>query len=125
MDNTLTIAELVERYNDCDARISSLEAEAKRLKEERKGHELEILAYLEAQGAVMSGVGDTIVSMEVKRHPQVTDWAVFYEYLHERKAYYLLQRRVSTTAIKELADLEEIPGISFYEEPTLKTRKKR
>lgn len=37
-----------------------------------------------------------------KDEPQVEDWDKFYAYVHKKKAYYLLQRRISGTAIKEV-----------------------
>ena len=122
---TITIGELVEAYNKCGAEIKRLEAEAKKLKEEQQGWELQILAHLEAQGQTMSGVGNTIVSIEKKKHPQINDWEAFYKYIKDNNAFYLLQRRPSSAAVQELAAIEDVPGVGFYEETRLKTRSRR
>lgn len=44
-----------------------------------------------------------------------TDWDAFYDYIKTNDAFYLLQKRPSSTACKELINIQgsEIPGISL------------
>ena len=86
----------------------------------------DIIALLDANGLESGSAGPTTVSIQPKRYPRVTDWDAFYAVVVEKGAPYLLQRRLSTEAIAELAQLEgEIPGVEFYEERALSLTSRR
>jgi hypothetical protein len=47
--------------------------------------------------------------------PQVADWPAFYKYVMKKKAFELLQKRLSATAIQERWDAgEKIPGVEVF-----------
>ena len=86
----------------------------------------EIIALLDANGLESGSSGTTTASINPKRYPRVTDWEAFYAVVVEKGAPYLLQRRLSTEAIAELAQLEgDIPGVEFYEERALSLTSRR
>ena len=71
-----------------------------------------------ARGALGSA---TIVETVV---PTIEDWDLVAEYIKENDALYLLHRRVSSVAWKELQDMgEEIPGIEPYTKVSVSLRK--
>lgn len=50
-----------------------------------------------------------------KPKPQVKDWAAFYAYVGRTKAFDLLQRRLSDTAIMDrLENKKPVPGIEIF-----------
>ena len=56
--------------------------------------------------------------------PTIDDWDQVAEYIKEHDALYLLHRRVSSVAWKELQDMgETVPGIEPYTKVTVSLRK--
>lgn len=110
-----TIADHAEEYASLSKSIKELNDLLKTLEDARKKCANEIIAALDAQRVGMAAVGKHTFRVSTKKHPNVSDWEAFNAYIKEHDALYLLQRRISTKAIEELAALEDIPGISFYE----------
>jgi len=54
----------------------------------------------------------TVIQDEV---PQVEDWDAFYKYMMKKKAFEMLQRRLSTKAVEErLSAGEKVPGVKMF-----------
>lgn len=71
------------------------------------------------------GVGKThMVRVVTKQKPQIKDWEVFYAYVSKNKAFELLQRRISDTAIQErLDDGKKVPGVEMFNAVTVSLTK--
>ena len=55
------------------------------------------------------------VTRSEKEAPQVNDWDALYAFIHKKKAYELLGRSVSSTAVKEYWDnKKDVPGIGKF-----------
>lgn len=60
------------------------------------------------------------VEVKEKEVYGVNDWDAFYEYVRKKKAYELLQRRLSDKAIKERREQGvEVPGTYTFKKPTI------
>ena len=71
-----------------------------------------------ARGALGSA---TIVETVV---PQIDDWDLVADWIKENDALYLLHRRISSVAWKELRDMgEDIPGVEPYTKVSVSLRK--
>ena len=71
-----------------------------------------LMTKLDEQGLSRTANDRASVSINNDTVPDVTDWDALYEHINSTKDYSLLQRRVSSTAYKELLKLgEEIPGL--------------
>jgi len=95
-----------------------------KLKADIAHYELEVLALM--SGANILGVRTQECSVAINKTvlPNVTDWEEFYTYLNENKAYYLLQKRVSSSAYRELRENKEIiPGVEDYNKTSLRFTK--
>lgn len=65
------------------------------------------------------------VTVVTKEKPQVKDWPLFYAYVLKNKAFDLLQRRLSDTAIAErIADKRKVPGVEMFNATTVSLTKK-
>ena len=65
-----------------------------------------------------SGVAGHVARAQIERVsvPVVDDWDVFYSYLHKKKAYHLLQKRLSTKAVEELwEDGKKVDGVKSFQ----------
>lgn len=58
--------------------------------------------------------------------PVAKDWDAIHAYVVEHNATQLLQRRLSSTAYRDMVEMEdeEIPGIESFEKITVNTRKR-
>lgn len=77
-----------------------------------KNHIIDTLPRSEASG-VTGRVGRITINEKVV--PRVEDWDAFYKHIAKTKAFELLQRRVSDTAVKERwEDGKKVPGIDGF-----------
>ena len=75
----------------------------------------------------ITGASGSLARCEVvtTSHASVTDWALLYQYIKERDAWDLLQRRVSDTAWRgRLEEGAEVPGVGTYNRVAVKLYKK-
>lgn len=101
-----------------------LEAQIKALNERATALETDLLAQMEEQGATRIGVNGLGLAIKTTAEvPVVEDWDQLYAYIHENDAFHLLQRRVSSTAYRELiASGEALPGVRSFEKVSLNLR---
>ena len=69
-----------------------------------------------------SGIAGKLCSVQVvvKTIPQVENWPAFYAFIAKTKAFDLLQRRVSDSAVRERWEGgKDVPGVVAFNNPTL------
>ena len=72
-----------------------------------------LLSKMDSEDITRTANSNASVSINETTQPEVTDWDAFYRFLAETKQFELLQRRVSSTAYKELLGLgQNIPGLA-------------
>ena len=105
-----------ERY-DAQRAVDAMKAKEKEL-------EATVLRLLNAQDLNQGKGVNAIASVSVDEQPTVTDWDAFYAYVQTTGEFDLLQRRVSSTAIKARWDnAAEVPGVGKFTQPSLSLRK--
>ena len=112
----MNINELIEsRANDKDA-IEGLNRELKELNKSKDDLDHQLLSQLDEQGLSRTANDKASVSINEAQVPDVQDWDALYEQITKTKDFALLQRRVSSTAYKELLKLgEAVPGVETRE----------
>ena len=108
----MNINELIEARAKVKEELTALNTELKELRKEQEELDYALLTQLDEQGLSRTANDKASVSINNDTVPDVTDWDALYEHINSTKDYSLLQRRVSSTAYKELLKLgEEIPGL--------------
>ena len=109
---SMNINELIEQRATVKDKSAVLTAQLKELNKTKDELDYQLLNSLDAQGLSRTANDKASVSINQDTVPEVTDWDAFYAYVLEQKDFSLLQRRVSSTAYKELLKLEEsVPGL--------------
>lgn len=110
-----TLAEKVDKYYTLREARLARQKEVDALQEAETELKEDLIRQISKSDA--SGVAGKIarVSVVTKREPAIKDFEVFMAYVSRRKAWDLLQRRVSAAAIKaRWEDGKEIPGIEAF-----------
>jgi hypothetical protein len=97
--------------------VEALEAREQELREH-------LIRNLPSDGS--KGVAGQIAQVLIvkKDEPQVEDWEAFYNYIYTRKAWDLLQRRVSAPAVKaRWEDQQSVDGVGHFMKVDLSLKK--
>ena len=107
-----TIDELIERKKSIKSQMEKLNSELKNLREQENDIDLELLKKLDAEGLKKTANEVASVSIKEETVPDVHDWDALYEHIKQTGDFSLIQRRVSSTAYRELLKLgENVPGL--------------
>ena len=108
----MNINELIEQRSKVKNELTELNAQLKELRKKQDDLDSQLLTKLDEQGLSRTANDKASVSINQDTVPEVTDWDAVYEHINTTKDYSLLQRRVSSTAYKELLKLgENVPGL--------------
>jgi len=108
----MNINELIEARASVKSEKVALNAQLKELNKTESELDYQLLTKLDEQGLSRTANDKASVSINQDTVPDVTNWDALYEHINTTKDYSLLQRRVSSTAYKELLKLgEEVPGL--------------
>lgn len=119
-----TLDVLAQQRDELREKLKAIEAEASKLKGEMKDNEHAILALAKEAGLDRFAVGKLTFSVSKQIVGNVTDWEAMYNYIKEKDAFYLLQRRLSNASYKELLDAgETLPFVDQFENIVLNMRK--
>jgi hypothetical protein len=106
--------------------IEKLNAKVKDLEKEKAEIEQFLLAAMQDAGTdICRGKLSTTSISEILR-PKIDDFDTFSQFCLRKKALHLFERRIASTAYKEMKDLlggKPIPGLSEYIQVRLNTRK--
>lgn len=101
--------EIRQQRLELQRQVKQLEAEESELKQYFK----EVLPTINATGVQGSVACITVTKTEL---PTTRDWPTLYAYIHEHKAWHLLQRRLNDAAVREMwAAQEQVPGVESFE----------
>ena len=108
----MNINELIEERSSVKTEMAELNSQLKELRSKQDELDFQLITKLDEQGLSRTANDKASVSINQDTVPDVIDWDALYEHINTTKDYSLLQRRVSSTAYKELLKLgEEIPGL--------------
>ena len=109
-----TIGSLIDRLYEIKQEKSALNKQVDALDEEYDKLELRVLAMMDEIGLESAKASTALATKSETKVPTAVDWDAVSTYIMENDALYLLQRRLSVTAIKELMDTGEVlPGIEL------------
>tara|TARA_B110000093_G_C12822251_1_gene347432 strand:- start:163 stop:528 length:366 start_codon:yes stop_codon:yes gene_type:complete len=109
----MNINELIEARAGVKDALSDVNAQLKELNKQKTELDYKLIEELDKQGLSRTANDSASVSINKDTVPEVDDWEVFYAHIIETQDFSLLQRRVSSTAYKELLKLEQpVPGLS-------------
>jgi hypothetical protein len=112
MNETTTINELIEERAKVKQSMDSLNRELKVLREAQDQLDVLLLKKMDAEGLSRTANQQASVSINEDTVPDVTDWEEVYQHVIATGDFSLIQRRVSSTAYKELLKLgEAVPGL--------------
>lgn len=107
-----TIDELIDRKKSIKSQMEKLNSELKNLREQENDIDLELLKKLDAEGLKKTANEVASVSIKEETVPDVHDWDALYAHIISTGDFSLIQRRVSSTAYRELLKLgENVPGL--------------
>ena len=100
------------------------EAETKEISAELTTVEGKIFARLEDIGVTTAKATLASATITEQVVPVVSDFEQVLKWIKENDAFYMLQRRISSPAYKEILDMGgEIPGVEPYTKRTISLRK--
>tara|TARA_B100001287_G_scaffold265480_1_gene258437 strand:+ start:416 stop:808 length:393 start_codon:yes stop_codon:yes gene_type:complete len=107
-----TIDELIDRKKSIKNQMEKLNSELKGLREQENDIDLQLLKKLDTEGLKKTANEVASVSIKEETVPDVHDWDALYEHIKQTGDFSLIQRRVSSTAYRELLKLgENVPGL--------------
>jgi hypothetical protein len=115
---------IIDRMYELREQQKALTAEAKKLGEQIESMESQVINRLDDDETTMSrGKAASAVLTETVI-PKADDWEAIWEYINNNKANYLTQRRLATTAVREMLEAGEvIPGVSTFTKRAISLRK--
>ena len=112
MNEDTTINELIEKRAEVKQSMDSLNRELKVLRETQDHLDVLLLKKMDAEGLSRTANQQASVSINEDIVPDVTNWEEVQQYVIATEDFSLIQRRISSTAYKELLKLgEAVPGL--------------
>ena len=112
MNENTTINELIEKPAEVKQSMDSLNRELKVLRETQDHLDVLLLKKMDAEGLSRTANQQASVSINEDTVPDVTNWEEVQQYVIATEDFSLIQRRISSTAYKELLKLgEAVPGL--------------
>ena len=112
MNEDTTINELIKKRAEVKQSIDSLNRELKVLRETQDHLDVLLLKKMDAEGLSRTANQRASVSINEDTVPDVTNWEEVQQYVIATEDFSLIQRRISSTAYKELLKLgEAVPGL--------------
>ena len=112
MKEEMNVNQLINERADVKSRMDKLNRELKDLRAESDYIDVLLLKKMDAEGMSRTANDSASVSINEDTVPEVTDWDQLYQYVTETQDFSLIQRRVSSTAYKEILKLGDgVPGL--------------
>lgn len=112
MTQELNINQLIEKRAENKYAMDELNRQLKELRETQNNLDVLLLKKMDAEGLSRTANTQASVSINEDTVPDVIDWEELYRYVTDTQDFSLIQRRVSSTAYKELLKLgESVPGL--------------
>ena len=112
MTEDLNINQLIEKRAEVKQSMEALNRELKDLRQTQDEIDVLLLKKMDAEGLSRTANDKASVSINEDVVPDVTDWDQVYQHITETQDFSLVQRRISSTAYKELLKLgENVPGL--------------
>lgn len=118
----MNLRELAEHREALRDRKREIAAEEKELNAQIAEIDEQLFNVLDEQGVDRLSSNGITLSISENVVPQVTDWNDVYKFVLETGHFQLFERRMSSTAFRELMDSTPIPGVQPYTKRTINMR---
>lgn len=109
----MSVNQLINERASVKGEMDQLNKQLKELRAESDYLDVLLLKKMDAEGVSRTANDAASVSINEDTVPNVDDWDALYAHVTSTQDYSLLQRRVSSTAYKELLKMgEQVPGLS-------------
>lgn len=108
----MNINELIDQKKDIKQQMADLNAQLKTLREQESEVDIALLKKLDTEG--LSRTANEVASVSINEEvvPDVQDWDALYQHVMQTGDFSLIQRRISSTAYRELLKIgENVPGL--------------
>ncbi|MBV5310908.1 hypothetical protein [Chromatium okenii] len=120
MLETPAIGDLIRQLRDSQSQLDTLNQSIKETKDQYHAIESQIYAFLDQQGISRADSKTDRVVINESTVFTAKDWNLVHDYIVSNNAPYLLERRLSTAALRELLAMgTQIPGVEPYTKRTL------
>lgn len=115
------LSQLIESMAAAKATLREANSVAKEAKTEHDAVEAELIEFLKTEKLDKASANGYTASRGIETVASVTSWEEFYEYVRENNAFYLLQKRVASSAYREQLQVEGVspPGTEPMEKDKL------
>lgn len=111
----------VDLFYEYRAARRELEKQVEAAKKREDAANADLLKMMQANGTTETQGKLGPVRLETEAKPSITSWPELCAFIHKRKAFELLQKRLTVAAVRERYEVgEDIPGVTVTEEPVLK-----
>lgn len=119
-----SLGSLIDEYFDLREKKREIEKEVKEVSAQMDDLEARIINQLDADEVTLSRGRRASASISEEEVPDVEDWDAVHEYIMSNDALYLLNRKLTTAAWRELKDSGTlIPGTRPFTRRKLSVRK--
>lgn len=118
----LTLEKLAKIYVKIRAKRRELEEQDKELKLKLEQISKAMLEICNVQGATTVRTEHGTVSVRTSKNYWTSDWEAFYAFVKTNDAFYLMQKRLSSSAIQQFLDENDstnLPGLNLKEEQSV------
>lgn len=106
------LGDLADKYNKVRDERLAIDKLSDEKKQEESALRAALIEGLKKADLSVAGGKQVRATLTYKHVPQVSDWSALYEYIRREKAFELLQKRVSITAVCERWDSgKQVPGV--------------
>ena len=122
----LKLGELGDAIYAKTQEIAKANETVKRLELDRKQMEDELLGRMQEAGTDIVRGENATVSINETIRPQIADWDALAAFVQRKKALHLFERRISSTAYREMKQSlgnKPVPGLTEFTQLRLNVRK--
>lgn len=123
---TVKLGELGDALYAKKQEIAAANEVVKRLDAEAREIEDELLIRMQDVGTDIVRGSSATISISENIRPQLQDWDAFSAFVQRKKALHLFERRISTTAYREMKEAlgnKPVPGVTEFTQLRLNVRK--
>lgn len=119
-----SLGEMINEMIDIRDQRSEIAKQDKALKEQFDALEQFVLAKLREQDTIKGSSSKGTATISELTVPTIENWEAFESYIYENHAFYLLEKRPSGAAFRELYQQgEEIPGLKPFTKYSISLRR--
>lgn len=109
-----TVGSLIDQLSEIRDKRRDIAAQDKALSGEYQTLEAQLLELMDAEGVTKSTGRKATASVSESQNFNVGDWDAFMAFVAKKKYFHLVQRRVSTPAVRELWAKAPVAGLEIY-----------